>query len=213
MLGSGLNTVAEGLRAVFERSVAGLPDGQLLGRFIATRDEAAFEAIVARHGRMVLSVCQSLLGGRHDAEDAFQATFMVLARRAPTIRDPELLGPWLYGVARRTARKAQVRAARRRRHEEKAAMSATQSRQESAPGALGADEACALYEEIGRLPDRYRAAVVLCYLQGQSHAKAGRRLRKPEGTISARLSRARAIRDFSPIPTVNHAAHDDRWPT
>ena len=101
-------------------SVAGLSDRQLLERFVDRRDaagEAAFAALVARHGPMVLGVCRQLLGDRHHAEDAFQAVFLVLARKARSIRDPDLLGNWLYGVALRTARKARVRLARRRKNE------------------------------------------------------------------------------------------------
>ena len=106
-------------------SVAGLTDRQLIERFTARRDaagEAAFAALVSRHGPMVLEVCWQLLGDRHDAEDAFQAVFLVLARKARSIRDPELLGNWLYGVALRTARKARGQNARRRRKEEGDAM-------------------------------------------------------------------------------------------
>ena len=102
-------------------SVAGLTDRQLIERFTARRDaagEAAFAALVSRHGPMVLEVCWQLLGDRHDAEDAFQAVFLVLARKARSIRDPELLGNWLYGVALRTARKARGQNTRRRRKEE-----------------------------------------------------------------------------------------------
>src|SRR5262245_49286728 len=100
-------------------SVAGLSDRQLLERFVSDRDslaaEAAFAALVARHGPMVLGVCRQLLGDHHHAEDAFQAVFLVLARRARSVRDPDLLSNWLYGVALRRARKAKGRLARRRR--------------------------------------------------------------------------------------------------
>ena len=110
------------IESLFEGgSVAGLTDRQLLERFTARRDaagDAAFAALVTRYGPMVLHVCRQLLGDRHDAEDAFQAVFLVLARKARSIRDPDLLGTWLYGVAIRTARKARARLDRRRRHEE-----------------------------------------------------------------------------------------------
>ena len=113
------------LGALFEGgSAAGLSDRQLLERFTARRepaDEAAFAAIVARHGPMVLGICRQLLGDHQHAEDAFQAVFLVLARKAHSIREPELLGNWLYGVSLRTARKARTRLARRRRTEERGA--------------------------------------------------------------------------------------------
>ncbi len=102
------------------RMTAGMDDGQLLARFTERRDELAeiaFAALVRRHGPMVLHVCQQVLGDRHTAEDAFQASFLVLARRAHSIRQPELLGNWLYGVALRTAREARLRDHRRRQHE------------------------------------------------------------------------------------------------
>ncbi len=116
-------SVVRQLGSLFEGgSAAGLSDRQLIERFIAGRDslaaEAAFAALVARHGPMVLGVCQQLLGDRHDAEDAFQAVFLVLARRARSVRDPDLLSNWLYGVALRTARKARGRLTRLRQNEE-----------------------------------------------------------------------------------------------
>jgi len=177
--------------------VAGLTDGQLLERFLARREgeaEPAFAALVARHGAMVLSVCRGLLGNPHDAEDAFQVTFLVLARNAGSLRCPDRLGPWLYGVAHRTARQVKVRERRRRRREMKVAMSGSRP----AVDVGGHDfkletreEIEALHEEIQRLPARYREAIVLCDLQGETHEEAARRLGRPVGTISARLSRAR----------------------
>src|SRR5262249_40151333 len=105
------------LQALWSAGVAaGMSDGELLDRFLARRDhaaEVAFSALVTRHGAMVLKVCTDMLGDRHDAEDAFQATFLVLARRAGAIREPSLLGPWLYGVALRTAKKARAMRGRR----------------------------------------------------------------------------------------------------
>jgi RNA polymerase sigma factor (sigma-70 family) len=191
------SAIESDLRAIFEGgTVAGLTDGQLLARFAAPRAkeaEPAFTALVARHGPMVLGVCQGLLG-THDAEDAFQATFLVLARKAGALRQPDLLGPWLHGVAHRTARRLRDKNARRRRHEAEAAMCGATplghaERHESRP--VSRDEIEALHEEIERLPERYRTAVVLCHLQGLTHDEAARRLGRPVGTISARLSRAR----------------------
>src|SRR5215472_14137085 len=113
MVTGRLSKVIRQLKGCLEQAT----DGLLLERFLASRDEAAFEALVRRHGPMVLGVCRRILGHAQDAEDAFQATFLVLARRAGSIRKQEALGHWLYGVACRTARKAQARAARRRSQE------------------------------------------------------------------------------------------------
>jgi len=184
-------------------SVAGLTDRQLLARFTTERDsarEAAFAALVTRHGPMVLDVCRQLLGDLHHAEDAFQAVFLVLARKAGSIRDPDLLGNWLYGVALRTARKARVRRARLRKHEEDDSMKRPGSGP-SVPGelivqpaeqaVLDREQAEALHEEIGRLPGSFRVPLVLCYFEGLSLDEAARRLHWPSGTVHSRLARAR----------------------
>jgi RNA polymerase sigma factor (sigma-70 family) len=143
---------------------------------------------------MVLGACRGLLKNPHDAEDAFQATFLTLARKAGSLRRPELLGPWLHGVACHTARRLRDKDARRRRHEAEASMSrATHSdgadRHDTRPA--DPDEIEALHEEIARLPEKYRTEIVLCDLQGLTHREAGHRLGRPAGTIAARLSRAR----------------------
>ena len=143
---------------------------------------------------MVLGVCRGLLRDAHDAEDAFQATFLVLALKARTVRQPELLGPWLHGVAHRTARRLRDKDARRRRHEAEAVMSGARPAGVAVghePGCTTRDEVEALHEEIDRLPERYRAAIVLCDLQGLTHEEAARRLGRPVSTISTRLSRGR----------------------
>jgi RNA polymerase sigma factor (sigma-70 family) len=190
--------VTSELRAIINGgTVAGLTDGQLLERFSARRGEEAepaFTALVIRHGPLVFGVCQSLLRNPHDAEDAFQATFLVLARKAGSLRQPDLLGPWLHGVAHRTARRLKDKNARRMRHEAKAAMSG--ARPSSNPnrhqsGQANRDEIEALHQEIKRLPQRYRTAIVLCDLQGLTHEEAARRLGRRVGTISSQLSRAR----------------------
>jgi len=180
------------------RTTAGMDDGDLLARFTECRDELAeiaFAALVRRHGPMVLRVCQQVLGDRHTAEDAFQATFLILARRAGSIRQPELLGNWLYGVALRTAREARLRDHRRRRHE----TPTTDGTGAEAIDKLGRPElsmVCreeleALHEELSRLPEKYRAPVVLCELEGLTYQEAAQRLRCPVGTIGVRLRRAR----------------------
>ena len=177
-------------------SVAGLSDRHLIERFVDRRDptgEAAFAALVARHGPMVLGVCRQLLGDRHHAEDAFQAVFLVLARKAGSLRDPDLLGNWLYGVALRTSRKARVRRARRRRGEEDGS-SRRPGPSSTVPAEqpiLAREQAEALHEEIDRLPGAFRLPVVLCYFEGLTLDEAARRLRWPAGTVGSRLARAR----------------------
>jgi RNA polymerase sigma factor (sigma-70 family) len=179
------------IEALFhDGTAAGLSDGQLLDRFARRRDEPAFAAIVHRHGPLVLGVCRRVLAHRHDAEDAFQATFLVLARKAGCVRVGDSLAPWLYGVAYRVAVRARGRSARARAVEREAsAMKAT-----AGPGkAVGADLLAALDEELSRLPERYRAPVVLCDLGGLGRALAARQLRIPEGTLSSRLARGRTL--------------------
>lgn len=161
-------------------------DGELLERFVRQRDEAAFAAVVRRHGPMVLSVCRRVLGHDQDAEDAFQATFLVLARKASNLRDPALLANWLYGVAYRTAKHARSRAARRaQREREAASMARPQADSSDSPHEFER----IVDEEILRLPEKYRAPLILCYLQGKTHAEAARLLGWPVGSMSHRVSR------------------------
>ncbi len=184
-------------------TAAGSSDGQLLERFAVCRDtdaddaEAAFAALVARHGPMVRRVCRSLLADSNDAEDVFQATFLVLARKAGTIRRPELLGNWLYGTAHRTVQKLKVRSVRRLKHEAREAAMAGTRVSTDADGverqAVRREEAQLVHEEVARLPAGCRAAVVLCDLEGQSHEEAARRLRCSDRTLRRRLSRARDL--------------------
>lgn len=177
-------------------SVGGMTDAQLLEQFVMADDEAAalaFEAIVERYGSMVLRVCRMLLRDEHAAEDAFQATFLVLARKAPTIDTRELLSNWLYGVASRTARKAKVIAARRRIRDQHAARHRSLAVVESPRDASRCDLEQVLHEEIDRLPRPYRAAVVVCYLEGKTQAQAAQQLHLAESTIRGRLARARKL--------------------
>jgi RNA polymerase sigma factor (sigma-70 family) len=178
-------------------SVAGLSDRQLLDRFGDRRDpaaESAFAAMVRRHGPMVLGVCRQLLGDRHHAEDAFQAVFLVLARKAGSIRDPDRLGAWLYGVAVRTARKAQARLIRHRRREGGETPNAAAAEPTAPPAdqpAINREQAEALHDEIDRLPSSFRLAVIHCYFEGLTLDEAAHRLGWPEGTLRSRLARAR----------------------
>jgi RNA polymerase sigma factor (sigma-70 family) len=161
-------------------------DSELLQRYVADREEAAFEALVQRHGPMVLSLCRYLVHNPHDAEDAFQATFLVLVRRAASIRKPELLGNWLYGVAYRVATRARAQAAHRSAREKQGVdMIAIE------PPWEGNELRPVLHEELNRLPEKYRAPMVLCYLQGKTNEEAAKLLGWPTGTVKGRLSRAR----------------------
>jgi RNA polymerase sigma factor (sigma-70 family) len=163
-----------------------LPDSRLLRRFVAERDEAAFRLLVGRHGPMVLGVCRRVLGDCHAAEDAFQATFLVLVRRAEEAAR-EQLGPWLHGIAFRTAMKAKVAAARRLAHERAAA----EQRSAVVTPEPAADLGPVLDEELRRLPAHLRAAVVLCDLEGHSRRRAAALLGLPESTLSSRVATAR----------------------
>jgi RNA polymerase sigma factor (sigma-70 family) len=166
-----------------------LTDGQLLERFLHQGDETAFTTLLRRHGPMVLGVCRRVLRDRHEAEDAFQATFLLLVRKAGSLRQPDRLGPWLHGVAYRTALKAKARAARRPACEQ----SLEDWPAPASPNDLvWRDLRSALDDAIRRLPSKYRVPVVLCYLEGMTNAQAARHLGCPPGTIATRLARARA---------------------
>ncbi len=182
------------LEDLFHAGIAGnLSDGELLGRFLRCRDdvgEAAFAALVERHGPMVRRVCREELDDSHAAEDALQATFLILARRAGTIRKRPSVSSWLFGVARRTAARIRMEEARRRRYESRSAERSSAliaARQEPADP----DPYPELHAEIERLPENERLPVVLCYFEGLSHEQAASRLRWPVGTVKTRLSRAR----------------------
>jgi RNA polymerase sigma factor (sigma-70 family) len=165
-----------------------LPDRELVRRFADLRDEAAFAALVGRHGGMVLGVCRRVLGNEDDAEDAFQATFLVLSRKAATLVNKDAVGPWLFGVAHRLALKARQQT-RRLPSEDRTPM-----RHSTDPlDELTVREAQAvLDEELSRLPERERGPLVLCYLEGMTQDEAARRLGCPLGTLKDRLVRGRA---------------------
>ncbi len=173
-----------------EGAVGDLSDGQLLARFLtcnAESSELAFQSLVERHGPMVLRVCRAVLRDPHDAEDAFQTTFLVLARRADSIRARDSVASWLHGVAYRTGCCARASAARRRAHERRAAETTAIGVTEKAP----TDTSAVLHEELNRLPERYRHPLVLCYLEGLTHEQAARLLGLPLGTVRSRLARGR----------------------
>jgi RNA polymerase sigma factor (sigma-70 family) len=167
-----------------------LTDGQLLGRYLTTRDAAAFETLVRRHGPMVLGVCRRLLPNLHDAEDAFQATFLVLVRKARTITPRDAVGSWLYGVAYRAAQKVRVAAARRRSKE--VPMAQVPEPTTVAQG-LWHDVLPLLDHELTLLPEKYRLPIVLCDLEGKTRKQAARQLDWPEGTVAGRLASARKM--------------------
>jgi RNA polymerase sigma-70 factor (ECF subfamily) len=168
----------------------GFTDAQLLNAFVARRDEVEFEVLVHRHGPMVWGVCSRLLRNRADAEDAFQATFLVLARKAASVSPPEMVGNFLYGVARTTALRARAATSKRRRRERQ-----VDDVPEARAGErdLWDDLQLLLDQELSRLADKYRAAIVLCDLEGRTRPEAARQLGIPEGTLSSRLTTARRM--------------------
>jgi RNA polymerase sigma factor (sigma-70 family) len=167
-----------------------LTDRELLARFMSHRDESAFTLLVRRHGPMVFSVCRRVLGDSHEAEDVFQATFLVLVHRTRSIRRQESVGSWLYGVAQRIGLRARAQSAARRHREREAG---------NMQGARSVDDLTlhdlrsVLGEEIGSLPEKYRAPIVLCYLEGKSHSQAAKELGWPKNSVTNRLSRAREL--------------------
>src|SRR6516225_11110909 len=156
-----------------------LTDGQLLARFVATRDEASFAVLVRRHGPMVLGVCRRLLRHEQDAEDCFQATFLVLARRASVVRG-EAVGSWLYSVAYRTSLEARALNARRRARERQVE---AMPHPEVTPADIP-DWRPWLDRELSRLPEKYRTPVILCNLEGRTRREVAQQLSLPEGTLS-----------------------------
>jgi RNA polymerase sigma factor (sigma-70 family) len=167
-----------------------LSDGQLLECFVAEREESAFEALVRRHGPMVLGVCQRLLHHAQDAEDAFQATFLVLARKADSVKPRERVANWLYGVAYNTARKARSVVVKRRAREK-------QMSEPPVPLVMTddawADVQGVLDEELSRLPENYRLALVLCAIEGKPYNEVAGQLGCAEGTVCSWLTRGRKL--------------------
>jgi RNA polymerase sigma factor (sigma-70 family) len=176
------------LRQLTARPGDSRPDTELLRQFVAAGDDSSFTVLVQRHAGMVLAVCRSILHNAHDAEDVFQAAFLVLARKAATIRKGQSVGSWLYAVAVRLAWKARARSDRRHTQPlPKGLASAATPMDDLTWGELRG----ILHEEVSRLPEKYRAAVVLCYWQGQTHEQASQQLGCARGTVKDRLERAR----------------------
>jgi RNA polymerase sigma factor (sigma-70 family) len=183
-----LGKVVDHLCGVVKRQeAASKADADLLQRFVRGNDQAAFEALVRRHGPMVLGVCKRVLRDPNDAEDAFQATFIVLIRKAAALRKPALLGNWLYGVAYRTAQQARKAACKRQTKE--ANVPARSANSENAND----DLARLLDQELDRLSEKQRALLVLCDLEGHTRKEAADLLGLPEGTVASRLARARTM--------------------
>src|SRR5262245_41346591 len=191
MPNSPMAKVVERLRRTVRRSdEGGSTDGEMLQRFIDHRDGAAFAALVHRHAPMVWGVCRRLLGHIQDAEDAFQATFLILLRKAASVVPRAAVGGWLHGVAYNTALKARAASVKRGRKERQVEV---MPEREAVPQDRGGELQLLLDQELNRLPVKYRLAVVLCDLEGRSRKEAARQLKIPEGTLSSRLTTARAM--------------------
>ncbi len=185
-----------GLAQLFDgSSLVGLTDGEVLARFVATRDESAFEGLVVRLGPMVLGVCRRMLSDRADADDAFQATFLVLVRRAGAVDRGELIGPWLHGVAVRVCRRARGRGARRRLVEQTGvevdALPPSSSPLAESTQLDQAETRATIDSEIARLPETYRRLVILCDVEGLTRSEAADRLGWTPNMVRGRLARAR----------------------
>jgi RNA polymerase sigma factor (sigma-70 family) len=169
-----------------------MTERQLLDCFVTANDPEAFKALIERHGRMVLGVCRTVLREQHDVEDAFQNTFLLLAKSAAMIKHSETVAPWLHRVALRVAKKARFRASQRRARERISIESGS-----GRPSHLPDPSLMPLLrEEVSRLPESYRMPVILCYLEGKTNQEAAAQLNCPVGTIKGRLSRARqTLRD------------------
>jgi RNA polymerase sigma factor (sigma-70 family) len=185
-----MNRLIQHLRRSVLHDAAGMTDGQLLGSFIQHKDHAALAALVRRHGPMVFGVCSRMLRSHHDAEDAFQATFLILVQKAATLADRERVGNWLYGVARQTAVRMRALAARRGVRERQVAVMPEPT---SAEQYVWNDLKPILDEELARLPNKYRVLIVLCQLEGKTLKEVARQLAIPQGTVASRLATARAM--------------------
>jgi RNA polymerase sigma factor (sigma-70 family) len=191
MKGTRLHAALLGAR---KRHASRESDRELLRRFVEERDESAFAALVYRHGPMVLGTCRRVLHNHHDAEDAWQAAFLLLAAKAASLRWERSVATWLYVVARNVARKAKNAAARRSTHERRTAARRSEGADIQPGGDLTAQELRAMLdEELGRLPQKYRSPLVLCYLEGLTRDEAARQLGWPLGTLKSRVERGREL--------------------
>jgi HlyD family secretion protein len=215
MIGRESGAILDGIRTLFGVGTASsMTDGQLLDRFLGgdgDAAESAFAALVERHGPMVLRVCRGVLGDLHQADDAFQASFLILARKAGSVRKSGSLASWLFGVARRVAVRAKADRARRVSHERRRAAMAD----DPARTVGSSDPMPEVHEEVGRLPAKYRVPILLCYFEGLTHEEAAGQLGLPVGTVKVRLSRARerlrgrlARRGLAPTLAIGVAAGD-----
>src|SRR5262249_39792962 len=184
---SPLSVVIQHLRADLRPDGDGMTDGELLARFLESRDEDALAALVRRHASMVWGVCRRLLN-HHDAEDAFQATFLVLVRKAADVPG-HAVANWLYGVARQTAVRLRATAAKQGRRETQV----VNMPEPAVPEVRDADLQAVVDEELSRLPDHYRGVVVLYDLEGMTRGEAARQVGIPEGSVASRLARARVM--------------------
>jgi RNA polymerase sigma factor (sigma-70 family) len=188
MAKNAANAVMEHLRKMMLADDK-MSDGKLLSMFIEERDEAAFEALVRRHGKMVLGVCRRILANPHDAEDAFQSVFLVLVRKANSVVPREMVGNWLYGVALQTAIRVKSMNAKQRGRERQ--MVVLPEPKTAKP--CRDDGADIIDQELSRLPDKYRVVIVLCDLEGRTRKEVARQLGWPEGSVSGRLARGKAM--------------------
>ena len=216
--GSSVGIVRD-IHTLFDTGTAtGLSDRQLLERFSSRRDastEAAFEAIVQRHGPMVLRLCQKMLGNHADADEAFQATFLILVKKSRSIRNLDTVGGWLFGVAGRVAARARVERARRRAAEQQGGLRIATATDTGGDGGDRVELNPAVEAEVLRLPEKYRAVVVLCYWEGLTHEQAAAQLGCPLGTVRSRMARARSLlqrrlsrRGLEPVAGAMVAAFD-----
>lgn len=190
MANTQTNGVAQHLLRLTQQDPIGLTDGQLLDSFIHRRDESALAAIVRRHAPMVWGVCRRLLRSHQDVEDAFQATFLVLVRKAANIREKESLADWLYGVGRQTAVRLRATLAKQYRREQQVMNIPEPAVPERD---IGSDLTAILDQELSALPRKYRVLIILCDLEGRTRKEAAQQLGCPEGTVNGRLARARTM--------------------